>query len=157
MHCFYVQPIITMYCLIKSKCRTSKSSRFDKKTTTMTSVELRGEEITDLPRRSSQLNTQLKQRRKESLEKKNRLAGIQTLTVPFPLPHPTSIVFFFVLGSAIARLNLVLFEPHTQKKIPLATQANEPLCFMNSYPASFNHSLNLFWMFHSCAYLIPLV
>ena len=30
MHCFCVQPIITMYCLIKSKCRTSKNSRFDK-------------------------------------------------------------------------------------------------------------------------------
>ena len=97
----------------------------------MTSVELRGEEITDLPRRSSQLNTQLKWLRKESLEK-NRLVGIQTLALPFPLPPrppspPPCIVFFFVLGSAFARLNLLLFEPQEKKKIPLATQANEPL------------------------------
>ena len=80
----------------------------------MTSVELRGEEIIDLPRRSLQLNTQLKLLGKERLEKKkNRLAGIQTLTLPFP--HPPCIVFFFVLGSAFGRLNLLLFQPQEKK------------------------------------------
>ena len=71
----------------------------------MTSVELRGEEITDVPKRSSQLNTQLKYLRKESLEKKKKQACRDSNPGPaFPPP-----------GSAFARLNLLLFEPHEKK------------------------------------------
>ena len=62
--------------------------------TTMTSVELRGEEITDLPRRS-QLNTQLKQRRKESLEKKKQACRDSNPDRSFPPapPHLHSFLF----------------------------------------------------------------
>ena len=90
-----------------------KLSRFDKQNHQYLPVnfELRAEEITDLPRRSSQLNTQLIRLRKESLEK--RLAGIQTLTLPSSLAL-SPIVFFSVLGSAFARLNLFLSKPQNK-------------------------------------------
>ena len=90
-------------------------------------------------------------------EKTSGTQGIQTL--PSPLA-PSAIVFFSVLGSAFARLNLLLLltiKKNTHKKIPPATQAIERGSFMNSYRPSFSHSLNLFWMSHSCAYFISSV
>ena len=82
----------------------------------MTFVELRGEEITDVPRRSSQLNTQLKHLRKESLEKKKTgLPGFK----PWPCLSPSR--FSFRAAESLT------FRTTREKKIPLATQANEPL------------------------------
>ena len=88
------------------------------------------------------------------------LAGIQTLTLPSPLA-PSPIVFFSVLGSAFARLNLFFSKPQkkTRPKLPPATQATEHGPLMNSYRPK------LVWPFikfvlgmsHSCAYFIPSV
>ena len=78
-------------------------------------------------------------------------------------PHPLPRGFLFrPRFSFLATESLTLLT--TKKngtKIPPATQAIESGPFMKSYRPSFSHSLNLFWMYHSCAssraYFMPSV